>query len=113
MTNTATKHANKSFLSRLGGFFPHISFEVEGWLGIGWVVSFDGFDGFLLLVVVGGRNKLENTLFTLILTSLKPNTQFVCGFGCTLLNPAQVLFNYFLTQNHSLKTRSQICNLLL
>jgi hypothetical protein len=96
MTSTTTKHINKSFLSRLGGFFPHISFEVEGWLGIGWVVSFGGFDGFLLLVVVGGRNKLENTLFTLILTSLKPNTQFLCGLvalSSTRLKSSSIIFS--------------------
>jgi hypothetical protein len=67
VTSTATKHANKSFLSRLGGFFLHISLGVEGWL---WI----GFDSFLLLVVVGSRNKLRSSLPTLVLTSLKPNT---------------------------------------
>jgi hypothetical protein len=35
----ATKHANKSFLSWLGGFFPYLSLWVEGWLWIGWVVG--------------------------------------------------------------------------
>jgi hypothetical protein len=77
VTSTATKHTNKSFLSRLGGFFPHFSLEVEGWLCIGWVVSFGGFDYCLLLVVVGARNNLRSTLLTLVLTSLKPNTQIV------------------------------------
>jgi hypothetical protein len=91
----ATKHANKSLLSRLRGFFPHIFLGVEGWLWIGWVVSFGGFDCFLLLVVVGARNKLGSTLSTLVLTSLKPNTQFVCGFGYTLLNPTQIILNQF------------------
>jgi hypothetical protein len=74
VTSTATKHANKSFLSRLGGFFAHFSLGVEGWLWIGWVVSFCGFDCFLLFVVVGGRNKLESTLLTLVLAPLKLNT---------------------------------------
>jgi hypothetical protein len=32
VTNTATKHTNKSFLSRLGSFFPHFLLWVEGWL---------------------------------------------------------------------------------
>jgi hypothetical protein len=35
VTSTATKHANKSFLSRLGSFFPYLSLWVEGWLWIG------------------------------------------------------------------------------
>jgi hypothetical protein len=73
VTCTATKHAKKSFLSQLGGSFPHFSLGFEGWIWIGWVVSFGRFDGFLLLVVVGARNKLGSTLPTLVLTSLKPN----------------------------------------
>jgi hypothetical protein len=52
VTHTATKHANTSFLSRLGVFFPHISLGVEGKLWVGWVVSFDEFDYFSPL---GGR----------------------------------------------------------
>jgi hypothetical protein len=98
MTSTAIKHANKSFLSQLEGFFPHFSLRVGGRLWIGWVVSFDGFDYFLLLVVTGARNKLRSTFPTLVLTPLKTNTQFVCGLGYTLLNPTQVLLNHFLTQ---------------
>jgi hypothetical protein len=78
MTSTATKHAHKSFLSQLRGLFPYLSLGVEGWLWIGWVVSFGGFDGILFLVVGGARKELRNTLLTLILTSLKPNTQFIC-----------------------------------
>jgi hypothetical protein len=39
VTSTATKHANKSFLSWLGNFSPHLSLGVEGWLWTGWVVS--------------------------------------------------------------------------
>jgi hypothetical protein len=113
VTSTAIKHANKSFLSWLGGFFPHFSLEVEGWLWTGWVVSFGGFDCFLFLVVVGARNKHGSTLHALVLTPLKANTQIVCGFGCTLLNSTQIILNYFLTHHGSLKMRSQICNLLL
>jgi hypothetical protein len=109
----ATNHANKGFLSWFGGFFLHISLEVEGSLWIGWVVSFGGFDGFLLSVVVGARNKLGSTLSTLVLTFLKPNTQFVCEFGFTLLSPTQIILNQFLAHNRSLKMRSQIGNLLL
>jgi hypothetical protein len=86
VTSTAIKHANKRFLSWLGGFFPYLSLGVERWLWIGWVVSFGGFECFLLFVVVRARNKLGSTFLTLILTSLKANAQFVCGFGCTLLN---------------------------
>jgi hypothetical protein len=81
VTSTGTKHANKSFLSWLGGFSPHFSLVVEIWLWIEWVVSFGGFDCFLLLVVVGARNKLRSTLLTLVLTSLKSNTQFICRLG--------------------------------
>jgi hypothetical protein len=76
-------------------------------------VSFGGFDCFLLFVVVGGRNKHGSSLLTFVLTHLKANTQYVCGFGCTLLNSTQVILNHFLTYNSSLKTSSQICNLLL
>jgi hypothetical protein len=100
VTSTATKHANKSFLSWLGGFFPYLSLGFERWLWIGWVVNFDGFECFLLFVLDGARNKLESTLLTLVLTSLKANTEFVCGLGCTL------------SHYSSLKTRSQIGNLL-
>jgi hypothetical protein len=103
VTSTATKHAHKSFISRLGGFFLHISLGFEGWLWIGWVMSFGWFECFLFLVVVGVRNKLRSTLLTIFLTSLKPNTQFVCGFDCTLLNSAQILLNHFLAQNSLLK----------
>jgi hypothetical protein len=113
VTSTATKHANKGFLSRLENFFPHFSLGVEGWLWTGWVMSFGGFDCFLLFVIVRDRNKLGSSLLTLVLTPLKANAQFVCRFGCTLLNPTQVILNHFLAHNSSLKMRSQICNLLL
>jgi hypothetical protein len=108
-----TKHANKNFLSWLGSFFHYFSLLVEGWLWVGSVVSFSGFDFCFLFVVGGARNKLGGTLLTLILTPLKPNTQSVCGFGCTLLNPAQILFDHLLTQSSFLKMCSQIGNLLL
>jgi hypothetical protein len=113
VTSTATKYAHKSFLSQLGGFFLHISLGFEGCLWIGWVVGFGLFECFLFFVVVEARNKLRSTLLILFLISLKPNTQFVCGFGCTLLNSAQILFNHFLTQNSLLKMCNQIGNLLL
>jgi hypothetical protein len=113
VTSTATKHANKSFLFRLGDLFPHFCLGVEGMLWTGRVVSFCGLDCFLLFVVVGARNKLGSSLLTLVLTPLKTNTQFVCGFGCTLLHPTQIILNHFLTYNSSLKMSSQICNLLL
>jgi hypothetical protein len=112
VTSTATKHTNKSFLSWLGGFFPYLSLGVEGWHWIEWVVSFFGFECFLLFVVVGARNKLGSTLLTLVLTSLKANTQFVCGLGCTLFCMVQVILNHLLAHHNSLKTRSQIGNLL-
>jgi hypothetical protein len=113
VTSTATKHANKSFLSRLGSFFPYFSLWVEGSLWVGWVVSFGGFDYCFLFVVGGARNKYGSTFLTLILTHLKPNTQSVCGLSCTLLNPAQILLYHFLTQSSFLKASSQIGNLLL
>jgi hypothetical protein len=76
-------------------------------------VSFGGFECFLLLVVVGARVELRSTLLTLVFTPLKANTQFVCGFGCTLLNLAQIILNHLHTQNVLLKTCSQISDLLL
>jgi hypothetical protein len=76
-------------------------------------VGFGWFECFLLFVVVGARNDLRSTLLTLILTSLKPNIQFVCGYVCTLLNPTQIILEHFLTQNSFLKTCSQIGNLML
>jgi hypothetical protein len=112
VTCTGIKYANKGFLSWLGGLFSHFSLRVEGRILVGWVVSFGGFDCFLLLVVGGAGNGLESTLLTLILTPIKPNTKFVCGFGCTLLNPTQIILNHLLTHNGLLKTCSQIGNLL-
>jgi hypothetical protein len=99
-------NANKSFLSCLGGFSPLFSHGVEGRLWVGWVVRFGGFDYFFLFVLGGARDKLGSTLFTLVLTPLKANTQLVSGLGCTLLNPTQIILNHFLAQNSFLKTRS-------
>jgi hypothetical protein len=113
VTSTATKYANKRFLSMLGDFFPHFSLWVEGWLWAGWVVSFGGFDCFHLLVIVGARDELRSTLHTLVLTPLKTNTQLVCGLGCTFLNMTQIILNHFLTHNRPLKMRSQVSNILL
>jgi hypothetical protein len=113
VTSTATKHANKSFLSHLSSFSLHFSLWVEGWLWIGWVVRFGGFDGFLLYVEVGARNELRSTLLTLVLTPFKANAQSVYGFGYTLLHLTQVLFNHLLTQFSFLKMSSQISDLLL
>jgi hypothetical protein len=64
-------------------------------------------------VVAGARNELMNTFLTLVLTPLKVNTQFVCEFGYTLLNLAQVILYHFLAQNSFLKMCSQIGNPLL
>jgi hypothetical protein len=113
VTSIATQHEHKSFLSRLGGFSLHTSLWVEGWLWIGWVMGFCWFECFLFFMVAGARNKLRSTLLILFLTSLKHNPESVCGFGCTLLNPAQILLNHFLAQNDFLKTRSQISDLML
>jgi hypothetical protein len=112
VTSTATKPANERFLSWLGGFFPYLYLGVERWLWIGWAVSFGGFECFLLFVVVGARNKLGSTLLTLVLTSLKANTLFICGLGCTLFHMVQVILNHLLTHHSSQKMRSQIGNLL-
>jgi hypothetical protein len=95
VTRTATKHANVNFLAWIWSIFLHTSLGVEGWFEIGWVVGFDRFECFFLFVIIGARNKLGITLFTFILTSLKINTQFVCGFSCTLLNSTQVLLIIF------------------
>jgi hypothetical protein len=113
VTSTATKHANKSFFSQLGGFFPYFSLLVEGWLWIGWILGFGWFDCFLFFMIARARNKHRITLLTFLLTPLKPNTQSLCGFGCTLLNPTQILLDHLLTQSSFLKTCSQIGNLLL
>jgi hypothetical protein len=64
--------------------------------------------------MVGGTgNELGSTLLTFILTPLKAYTQSVCGFGCTLLNPTQVLLNHLQIQFSFLKSSSQISDLLL
>jgi hypothetical protein len=76
-------------------------------------VSFGGFDCCFLFVVGEAGNELGSTLLTLILTSLKPNTQSVCGLGCTLLNSAQILLKHFLAQDNFLMMCSQMCDLLL
>jgi hypothetical protein len=110
VTNTTTKCVNENFISQLGGFFPYFSLWIEGWLWVGWVVSFGGFDCCFLFVVGGARNKLVSTL---ILTPLKPNTQSVCGHGYTLLNLTQIFLDHLLTQVSFLRTCSQIGNLLL
>jgi hypothetical protein len=110
VTSTATELANKSFLSWFEGFFPYLSLGVERWLWIGWVVNFGGFDFFLLFEVVGARNKVGSNLLTLVLTSLKTSTQFVCGLGCTLFHTVQVILNHLLAHHNSLKMRSQIGN---
>jgi hypothetical protein len=107
VTSTITKHANKSFGCWLGGF----SLGVEGWFWIGRIVSFGGFYSLLLLVIVGPRNKLGSTLLILVLTSLKNNTQFVCGLGCTLFHIVQIILNHLLAHHSSLKMRSQVGNL--
>jgi hypothetical protein len=70
-------------------------------------VDFGWFECFFLFVEIGATNEHRSTLLTLILISLKPNTQFVCGLACTLLIPAQIILN------HLLKMCSQIGNLLL
>jgi hypothetical protein len=110
---TATKHAHKSFLSQLRGFFPHFSLRVEGRLWIGWVVGFGLFECFLFIVVVEVRNKFRSTPLSLVPISLKTNTQFVCGFCGTLLNSTQIILDHFLAQSSFLKMCSQIGNLLL
>jgi hypothetical protein len=106
-----TKHAHKSFLSQLGGFFPNFSLRVKGRLWVGWVVSFGGLDCIFLLMAGGAGNELGSTLLTLILTPLKTNTQLVCGFGCTLLNHTQILLNHLLAQRRMIMSVLKIFNL--
>jgi hypothetical protein len=103
VTHTVTKHANVNFLTWIWSIFLHTSLGIEGCLWIGWVVAFGWFECFFLFVIIGARNKLENTLFTFILTSIKTNTQFICGFSCALLNSTQILLNHFLTHNGSIR----------
>jgi hypothetical protein len=106
VTSTVIKHAHKSFLSRFGGFSLHTSLWVERWLWIRWVIGFGWFECFIFFMVAEARNKIRSTLLILFLTSLKHNLQSVCGFGYTLLNPAQILFNHFIAQNDFLKMHS-------
>jgi hypothetical protein len=63
-------------------------------------------------MIAGARNKFRITLLILFLTSLKPNIQSICGFGCTLLSPTQVPLNHLLTHFSFLKM-SPIGDLLL
>jgi hypothetical protein len=76
-------------------------------------MSFGWFESVHFFMLAEARNTLRSTFLTLFLTSIKPNLQFVYGFGCTLLNPTQIILSYFLAQNGFLKTPSQISNLLL
>jgi hypothetical protein len=110
-TRPQNMHTKASPLG-LGILSSHLSL---GWrMALDWMGNeFGWFECFLFFMVAGDRNKFRSTLLILFLTSLKPNPQSVCGFGCTLLNPAQILLNHFLTQNGFLKTRSQISDLLL
>jgi hypothetical protein len=62
MTSTATKHTNKSFLSRLGGFLPCFSLWIEGWLWIRWVMGFGWFECFLFFMVAGAMKKLSTAI---------------------------------------------------
>jgi hypothetical protein len=96
VTSTATKYINKSFLSWLGYFFLYLSLGVERWLWIGCVVSFGGFECLLLFVIVGGRNKLRNTLLTHVLTSLRANTQFyvdLIALSFTWFKSSSIIFS--------------------
>jgi hypothetical protein len=64
VTSTVIKHANKSFLCWLRGFFPCFSFWVEGWFWIGWVMGFGWFECFLFFMIAGARNKNLGALFS-------------------------------------------------
>jgi hypothetical protein len=91
----AIKHVNKSLLSHLRGFFLHTSLGVKGWIWIRWVVSFGGFDCFLLLVVVGARNKLRSTLPPLFLHLSKqtPNLYVdLVALSSTRLKSSSIIF---------------------
>jgi hypothetical protein len=96
VTSTATKHANKSFLSWLGHFFPYLSLGVERWLWIGWVMSFGGFECFLLFVVVGARNKLGSTLLSLVLRLSKPTPNLyvdLVALSSTWFKSSSIIFS--------------------
>jgi hypothetical protein len=47
-THPSDHHGHKTCKQKMPlsawGFFPHFSHWIEGWLWIGWVVSFGGFD---------------------------------------------------------------------
>jgi hypothetical protein len=64
-------HTVKTSSHSVWGFLLHTSLEVKGWLEIGCVVSFGGFDAFLRFVIGGAGNEFESTLLTLIITPLK------------------------------------------
>jgi hypothetical protein len=89
VTATTTKHANKSLLSWLVGFFPHFSLRVEIRLWIWWVVGFGWFECFLFFVVVGARNKHRSTHLS------KPTPNLYVDFvtlSSTLLRSSSIIF---------------------
>jgi hypothetical protein len=92
----ATKHANKSFLSRLGGFFPYFSLRVEGWLWVGWIMSFGGFDC-CFLFVVGGARKKHGVLFSPLFSHLSnptPNLYVdLVALSSTGLKSSSIIFS--------------------
>jgi hypothetical protein len=112
MTSTATKYANKSFLSQLGGFFPCSSLWVEGWLWVGWVVSFAGFDCCFLFVVGGLRMNL-GALFSPLSSHLSKPTHNLyvdlVALSSTRLKSSSIIFSLKIV----FKAHSQISNLLL
>jgi hypothetical protein len=96
VTGTATKHAHKSFISRLRGFFPHFSLWVKGWLWIGWVVSFGWFECFLLILVVGVRNKVRSTLLIIFLHLSNPTPNMyvdLVALSSTQLKSPSIIFH--------------------
>jgi hypothetical protein len=110
--STAIKHANKSFLSRRGGFFPHFFLWIEGWLWIGWVVGFDWFECFLFFVVVRARIKLEHS--SPPLSHMSQTQHPICMW--IWLHSLQHGSNHsqsFFHKNSLLKMCSHIGNLLL
>jgi hypothetical protein len=95
VTSTGTKHANESFLSRLG-FFSYFSLWVEGCLWIGWVMGFDWFECFLFFIVAGAGTNL-GALFSPFFSHLSnptPNLYVdLVALSSTRLKSSSIIFS--------------------
>jgi hypothetical protein len=96
VTSTVTKHANKSFLSRLRGFFPYFSLWVEGWLWIGWVMGFGWFKCFLFFMVLELGINLEalfSPFFSHLLNQISNLYVDLVAFSSTRLKSSSIIFS--------------------